>query len=225
MKQDDLFGRIPRKAVLSFAIGLSCFAVAWGLVALFSGRFHKAPPSTEAGPALSFRQEVAVPPVVAEEAPRRTEWVLYITGGVASPGVYHLPPDSRVYHLVDAAGGLLPGADRVGVNLAMPLADGMHIHVPLAGEETRAPQAPATSRSVPAPGMVRSAPRGGGVVNLNSASKADLEALPGVGPVTADSILAYRESRGSFASVEELLKVKGIGPKKMEALRKVVTVR
>lgn len=228
MRMDDFFQRVPRKAALSFAIGISCFAVAWGMVSLFSGRFRDVPSGMEAGPSLSLRKPVPLPepPASAEVSPAAParEWVLYITGGVAAPGVYHLPPESRVYHLVDAAGGLTARADRVQINLAMPLADGMHIHVPVEGEASRGP----TSHSVPqAPAvpLVSAGAPPDGTVNLNRASRAELEALPGVGPATAEAIVAYRESRGGFASVDELLKVKGIGPKKMEALRKVVSVR
>lgn len=223
---DDFFQRVPKKAVLSFAIGISCFAVAWGMVSLFSGRFSKTPSGMEAGPALSIQRPVALPepaPPTEERAPAK-EWVLYITGGVAAPGVYHLPAESRVYHLVDAAGGLTAQADRVQINLAMPLADGVHIHVPLVGEGTPTPtsQRGAPASAVP---LVSPGPLPVGTVNLNRASRAELETLPGVGPATAEAIVAYRESRGGFASVDELLKVRGIGPKKMEELRKVVSVR
>lgn len=194
----------------------------------------------KAGPALS----VTAPVMPVSEAaglknnksspPLKEEaWVLYVTGGVAAPGVYHLPPGSRVYQLVDASGGLLPKADPVRINLAAPLADGMHVHIPLAGES----QEQVFSQPLPAPSSgasllrqsssprILSAGETSSLVNVNTASSAELQRLPGVGPAIAQAIVDYRNQRGNFTSLQDLLKVKGIGPKKLEALRDAVTLR
>ena len=131
---------------------------------------------------------------------------VYVTGAVAKPGqVVTLPPDSRVEAAVLAAGGLSDKADGARINLARALRDGEHIHVPAVGEAAAA--APAES-SVAA-----------SKVRVNSATQAELETLPGVGPVTAERIIAYRLAQGRFATLEDLDAVKGIGPASLEKLR------
>jgi len=219
-----------------FALGIGCFALAGILVFLFSGRFVDRPSGAKAGPALSITvpaDKPSGPPAgefsrPAPEPPEAKEWVLYITGGVASPGVYSLPPGSRVHSLVDAAGGLLPNADPVKVNLAAPLADGVHVHVPLAGEDggkndIPVPAAPQDSGFLRQPAIPGGS--GGGTVRVNTASLEELQRLPGVGPAIARAILEYRTQKGRFSTLQDLLKVKGIGPKKLESLRDHVDLR
>lgn len=220
-----------------FALGIGCFALAGLLVFLFSGRFVDRPSGAKAGPALSITvpaDKPSGPPAgefsrPAPEPPEAKEWVLYITGGVASPGVYSLPPGSRVHSLVDAAGGLLPNADPVKVNLAAPLADGVHVHVPLAGEDggkndIPVPAAPQDSGFLRQPAITSSGGTGGAVM-VNTASLEELQRLPGVGPAIARAILEYRTQKGRFSTLQDLLKVKGIGPKKLESLRDHVDLR
>lgn len=219
-----------------FALGIGCFVLAGILVFLFSGRFVDRPSGAKAGPALSITVPVdrdSGPPageasLPAPEPQETKEWVLYITGGVASPGVYSLPPGSRVHSLVDAAGGLLPNADPVKVNLAAPLADGVHVHVPLAGEvggknDIPVPSAPQDSGFLRPPAIPGGS--GGGAVRVNTASLEELQRLPGVGPSIARAILEYRTRKGRFTSLQDLLKVSGIGPKKLESLRDHVDLR
>lgn len=227
----------PKFQGLAFlALGLGCFLLAGLLVFFFSGRFVDRPSGAKAGPALSITAPADKPsgPPAAEPSPspenRETkEWVLYITGGVASPGVYSLPPGSRVHNLVDAAGGLLPNADPVKVNLAAPLADGVHVHVPLAGEDggkndIPVPAAPQDSGFLRQPAVTSS---GGteSAVRVNTATLEELQRLPGVGPAIARAILEYRTQKGRFSTLQDLLKVKGIGPKKLESLRDHVDLR
>ena len=138
------------------------------------------------------------------------EVVAHAAGAVAVPGVYRLPGGARVGDLVDAAGGAVEGADLDQVNLAAPLADGERVYVPVEGEVV--------------PVAAGGSPEAAGPVDLNSATAADLEALPGVGPATAAAILDERERRGRFGSVDDLLDVRGIGPAKLEQLRELVRV-
>ena len=218
-----------RRGLLFFGAGMLCLLLAGGLVFFYSGRFSGRPSGQIAGPALSH-SPTAVPKTEVDEKTlpdegKKKPWVLYITGEVSSPGVYTLPPDVRIVDLVGAAGGLTPKADPVRINLAAPLGDGMHIHVPAAGANESfgpslsLPQPPSSSLTAPAEGAAP--PQ----VNVNSATLQELERLPGVGPATARAILEYRTSRGSFSSVEDLLSVKGIGPKKLEGMRRAVTLR
>ncbi|HHZ03513.1 helix-hairpin-helix domain-containing protein [Acetomicrobium hydrogeniformans] len=162
-------------------------------------------------------------------------WVLYITGAVKSPGVYKLPEGSRVYELVAEAGGLTEKADSVAVNLAANLKDGCHVHVPEKGEHvplTLSEQKGAVfidQKGKLEPSKIDGATfedyhGSSDLIDLNSATAEMLQSLPGIGSKTAQAILSYREDKGGFRSVEELLEVKGIGPKKMGKIRPLITV-
>ena len=140
-----------------------------------------------------------------DQAPR--EFVVYVTGAVATEGVYTLREGDRIVDSVEAAGGLTPAADGTAVNLAQRLVDGEHVHIPLAGE---GPVAPAGSSRL---------------VNLNTASQDQLETLPGIGPTRASAIIAHRSGNGSFARVEDLLLVEGIGAGTLASIRDLVVVR
>ncbi len=220
------------RGFLFFGAGVLCLLLA-GLVVYFSsGRFVDRPSGSSAGPALSLSAPAESVGEGGEKISSGTEkknpWVLYITGEVQSPGVYTLSPDIRIVDLVNAAGGLTSKADPVRINLAAPLSDGMHIHVSAAGvndpevPSVSPPESPFPSPSLSAPAEGASPER---PVNINSATLEELERLPGVGPATARAILEYRRARGSFSSVEDLLGVKGIGPKKLEGMRRAVTLR
>lgn len=135
---------------------------------------------------------------------------VHVGGAVREPGVYRLAEGDRVERAVAAAGGAREDADLDALNLAARVRDGDKILVP-----SRASRA---ADGEPAAGDAPSR------VNLNTASAAELDALPGIGPALAERILAYRKSRGGFRSVQELAKVPGIGPRKLEQLAELVTV-
>jgi competence protein ComEA len=140
---------------------------------------------------------------------------VHVSGAVAAPGVYDLPPGSIAEDAIAAAGGATPSADLSTLNLARLLRDGDQVTVP-ALAPTRAPQA-AQDENVPAPA--------GQPLNLNTATVAQLEALPGIGPALAQRIVDYREANGPFAHVDDLLAVPGIGPAKLDLIRDLVTVQ
>lgn len=150
--------------------------------------------------------KIAAPAAIPSPTARRL--VVHVAGRVAAPGVYELPAGSRVKDAIAAAGGPRPGADVDQLNLAALCADGERILVPKLGEPV-----PAVDGARPA-----------GRVNLNTATQAELEALPGVGPVLAQRILAFRQRRGRFPSTRALLEVEGVGPRKYESLKDLVTV-
>ncbi len=152
--------------------------------------------------------------------------VVHVAGAVMRPGVVTLPAGSRAVDAVDAAGGLAPGADPDRVNLAAPLVDGARLVVPLVGQPVPAEVAAEPRSSIGGPGG-GAAPSGtsassGAPVDLNTADAAMLDSLPGVGPATAAAIIAHRDERGRFESVDELLDVRGIGEAKLDALRDLV---
>ena len=133
--------------------------------------------------------------------------VVHVVGAVRRPGLYTLPEGSRVADAVADAGGAKPSADLAGVNLASPLADGLQVVVPARG-------------AAAAPSVAGGA--AGGPVHLNSATVEELDALPGIGPATAQKIVEHRERHGAFRSVDELDAVPGIGPARLEQLRELV---
>lgn len=153
---------------------------------------------------------VAPPPVVSDEP-----LVVHVAGAVRSPGVYEVGPDARVTAAIEAAGGSLPGAVVDALNLAAPLVDGQRVYVPAAGEVV--PQVEPVGSG--------SGSGGGGPpvpIDVNTAAPDELLGLPGVGPATAAAIVDERERNGPFEVVDDLIRVRGIGPAKLDAVRDLV---
>ncbi|OBH56767.1 ComEA family DNA-binding protein [Mycobacterium sp. E2479] len=157
--------------------------------------------------------------------------VVSVVGLVHTPGLVTLAPGARIADALSAAGGAMDGADTIGLNMARPLGDGEQIVVGLApapGQPTALGSSVATgstptSKAPPsAPGPVK--PKAGQAVDLNTATVQELDALPGVGPVTAAAIVAWRQANGRFTSVDQLGEVEGIGPARLEKLRALVRV-
>ncbi len=155
--------------------------------------------------------------------------IVSVVGLVHRPGLVTLKPGARIADALEAAGGAVDGADVVGLNMARRVADGEQIVVGIGaapGEPTRMGSS-VVSGSAPAPatpaGENDSATTG--VVDLNAATVEQLDALPGVGPVTAAAIVAWRDAHGRFSSVDQLGDVDGIGPARLDKLRTLVTVR
>lgn len=173
----------------------------------------------------------AAPAGVAPEEPDVV--VVSVVGLVARSGLVTLPPGSRVADALEAAGGVVDGGDRDGLNLAQKVADGEQILVGLAPGPD-GPHGPRSGIVGPDSGPAAhphtgGSPGGGagpeaGLVDLNVADATALESLPGVGPVTASSILAWRTANGSFTRVDQLTEVDGIGPATLARLRPLVTV-
>jgi competence protein ComEA len=162
-----------------------------------------------------------------EPEPDTGEIFVHVTGRVKKPGVYKLTPGQRVEDAVSLAGGPQPDADMDQINLAAKVTDSEKIIVPRKGAMMPATMSPSgTVILPPSSGTSRdptqSNPKTLAVVNVNRASAEELERLPGVGPVLAERILELRRQRGRFSSVEELLEVRGIGPKKLEDMRPYV---
>lgn len=138
--------------------------------------------------------------------------VVHVAGAVDRSGVYSLPAHSRVVDAIDAAGGLSADAQPDAINLAALITDGQRIYVPAIGE------------AVVAVGAGGGDPVAAGPIDLNEATEEQLDELPGVGPATAAAIVAYREEHGPFGSIDDLGRVPGIGPAKLDAVRDLVTV-
>ncbi len=158
------------------------------------------------------------------------EIVVHVVGQVARPGLVRLRVGARVADAVAAAGGARPGADVAALNLARLVVDGEQLHVPKPGEVVTPPVPPtgAAGRGSPVGGAVGGAPGNSGgspaLVSLNAADLATLDTLPGVGPVLAQRIIAWRAEHGRFTSVDELGEVSGIGDKLLAQLRPKVSL-
>ncbi|WP_068159647.1 ComEA family DNA-binding protein [Rhodococcus phenolicus] len=152
------------------------------------------------------------------------ELVVSVVGLVGAPGLVTLAPGTRVADALTAAGGALPGADLAGINLAQRVADGDQIVVGAVPPDPPPPASSVSSAGTGAGSPAPAAESGAGPVNLNTADEAALDALPGVGPVTAAAIIAWRDENGPFTDVEQLGEVDGIGPARLARLRTVVTV-
>jgi len=146
--------------------------------------------------------------------------VVHIVGEVANPGVFELLYGARVNDVLQMAGGATEYANLSGVNLAAFLRDAMQIIIPAIGEDV----AEVFVFADDTPAGQGQATQAGGLVNINTASLTELQTLPGVGPVLAQSIVDFRENNGGFASVDELINVNRIGVATLERLRPLVTV-
>ena len=133
-----------------------------------------------------------------------------VRGAVAKPGVYELPEKSRVFQAVEAAGGLLPEALERLVNQAAELTDGQQVYIPFEGEETEGGQAPLQETD--------------DRVNINTAGPEELKTLPGIGEARAADIIAYREAKGGFSSIEEIMQVSGIKDAMFQKIRDKIKV-
>jgi competence protein ComEA len=169
--------------------------------------------------------------------PSSVNIMVYVSGEVVKPGVYVLLATARVIDALQAAGGATSTADLVVVNLAAPLVDAAQVFIPRMGSTPRV-TLPRPHAGINLPiaggsggagagagaGAGGSATSAAGIVDINSATLSDLDALPGVGPSTAQAIIDYRVANGPYASVDDLLNVRGIGPSKLAAMRARVRV-
>lgn len=152
------------------------------------------------------------------------EVVVHVAGCVKNPSVYRLSPESRVVDAIHLAGGPTGDANLDAINLAARVQDGTQITVP--SKKTAQAAVPAAidnTRSVsmtsPPSQEASGGASGQGLVSINTAGLGELDQLPGVGPVTAQKIIEYRNQIGRFSTIEQLENVKGIGPKKLEQMR------
>jgi competence protein ComEA len=182
--------------------------------------------------------------VVLRDPPTPIPLRIHVTGAVAAPGVYALPRGSIVQDAIDAAGGHAANADTRSLNLAQALVDGDQINVPqlpptatitptprpthtpaptiTVGPGTSSPTPEPTATLVSAPTSASSST--GGLININTATLAELETLPRIGPTIAQRIIDYRTANGPFTSIEQIMNVKGIGPATFAQIKDLITV-
>lgn len=165
--------------------------------------------------AVAARWQTPAPIVIEPPLPTATPGPIrvYVSGAVAHADVYALPPDTIVQDAINAAGGTASDADVTHLNLASRLEDGDAVYVPRIGE------APTPAPTSAAGGTLPTGP-----VNINSATQAELETLPGIGPAIAQRIIEYREANGPFPTIEAIQEVPGIGPAIFEQIKDLITV-
>jgi competence protein ComEA len=176
-----------------------------------------------AGSFYSFWQKNTVAEVVSSDdvaakndfrQPEQSDEIfVYISGAVHKPGVFKASGNARVFDIVAMAGGLTDEADRAKTNLAQSIKDGMHIHV--------VDKLPVSNEHSATTGTTKT--KVGNKVNINHADKSELDTLPGVGPALAERIIEYRQTNGSFTSIDELKNVPGVGSSKFEKMKEKIT--
>jgi competence protein ComEA len=148
---------------------------------------------------------------------------VHVAGAVARPGVYALPSGSRVEAAIAAAGGLSDEAAAESLNLAARLRDGERVYVP--GRAALGdPVAEQGLADAGADAQADQASTPSALVDINTASQSELESLPGIGPVTAQKIIAYRQENGAFTSIEQIMEVSGIGEGIFAKIKDLITV-
>ena len=163
------------------------------------------------------------------------EVVVHVAGAVNTPGVYRLKPTARVIDAVNAAGGVTASADTAAVNLALPLLDAEQVYIPTRSSkkphttvavQRKLPTTPNSPSSTVAAAIVGATESSvnSALININTSTALELEALPSVGPSTAKAIVSFRTKNGPFGKAEDLLKVPGIGDGKLAAMKPFVAL-
>jgi competence protein ComEA len=207
----------PRVRFVALAVAAVLAGVIWYRIGAAGSGNQRATSSPASEVSASSTTTVPVEPAAGSEV------VVQVAGAVVHPGVVRLTKGARVTDAIERAGGGLPGADLERLNLAAKLVDGERIAVPKLGEQL-APAVDPGSDGAPGTGATADAPSADAPLNLNTATEAQLEALPGVGPTLAAAILAERDKRGGFTSVNDLRSVHGIGDRRFADLKDLVAV-
>ena len=166
----------------------------------------------------------SAPPIVIDDPLADATIVVAVEGAVASPGVYPLPADARAQDALDAAGGPAADADLAAVNPARRLEDQERLVVPRLGSDGAGAVVAAEEAPAGPTAAVAAAPDAAAPIDVNAASAAQLDALPGIGPVLAQRIVDYRLEHGPYGTIDELANVEGISPRMVGELRPLVTV-
>lgn len=159
-------------------------------------------------------------PIQLSPPPTPAPVVVHVTGAVIKPGVYSLPPGSRVKDAIEKSGGLESSADSTLINLAELVEDGMQVWIPYKLSEAVEVDSPSVLEVKPTPGEATTER-----VNINTANQTELETLSGIGPVLARAVIQYRLENGPFKEIEEIQEVSGIGPVTFEKIKQFITVR
>jgi competence protein ComEA len=161
-------------------------------------------------------------PILLQAAPTEAPIAVHVIGAVARPGLYEFPSGARLQDAIDVAGGMLSEANGDSLNLAALLQDGQQVNIPYqAGSQPVIPSGlDLPSSNTPTP----QADPNVDLVNINTATKEELDTLPGIGPTTAQKIIDYRTENGPFTTLESIMNVSGIGPSTFEDIKNLITI-
>lgn len=188
--------------------------IAYGLIGMLAGFAF-------AGLLLLVARAPAGEPILLQPAPTQAPIAVHVVGAVAHPGLYELVEGARVQDGINAAGGLLAGAGADALNLAEKLTDGQKLEIPFSGE---APAQDGEQQDLPTSATQEPGAGSGDLLNLNTATQEELEALPGIGPSLAAAIIEYRDSYGGFFVIEDIMNVDGIGQDTFDQIKDLITV-
>ncbi|ORV13986.1 ComEA family DNA-binding protein [Mycobacterium celatum] len=232
--QQGLLARVRADPGRAGAIALAVIAAIAVLVTVFTlVRDRPAPVVSAKLPPVEMVSSATRSPSPSPSVGPAQPVVVSVVGLVHSPGLVTLAPGARIADALNAAGGAVDGADTIGLNMARQVGDGEQIVVGIAPPKGQpaalgssvnpgsgAPAAPAAPGKPSGP----TSSKPGQVIDLNTATVQQLDTLPGIGPVTAAAIVAWREANGKFNSVDQLAEVDGIGPARLDKLRALVRV-
>ncbi|MEI2665531.1 helix-hairpin-helix domain-containing protein [Rossellomorea sp. LJF3] len=200
-----------RTILVIFAI---CVVLLIGYILIKAGEPRVEEPSFTAATEVKLTEKPEEP-----EIAKSPETVYVdVKGEVVNPGLYEVKQGDRLKFVIDRAGGFTKDADKKLMNLAIKVTDEMMIYIPKIGEMETTPQ------SLPAP-VSPGAESGEDKLNINTASEAEFETLPGIGPSKAATFIQYREENGPFKSIEEITNISGIGEKTFEKLKEHIFVQ
>lgn len=160
--------------------------------------------------------------VISEKNNESEEIIVHIAGCVKNDSIVSLKPNSRIKDAIDAAGGLTKDADLTNINLAYILEDGEKIYIPKKGEKLEIEE---YNSSIILDSSNSSSSNKISKININKATQAQLETIPGIGPSTALKIINYRNENGKFAKIEDIQNVSGIGAAKYEKMKEYITIK
>lgn len=231
--QEGLLARLRADPGRAGAVALALIAAIAVLVTIFTlMRDQPAPVVSAKLPPVDMAASASRGPSPSPSAGPAQPVVVSVVGLVHTPGLVTLAPGARIADALKAAGGTTDGADTIGLNMARQVGDGEQIVVGIAPAKgqpsvlgssvSSGSGAPAAPGAPTVSGTTRPAPAE--VLNLNTATVQQLDTLPGIGPVTAAAIVAWRDANGKFKSVDQLAEVDGIGPARLEKLRPLVRV-
>lgn len=163
-------------------------------------------------------------PIMLQPAPTKAPIAVHVIGAVPRPGLYEFAEGARVQDAIDASGGLLASADISRINLAALLEDGQQLSIPYkSGQEPQ--QEDDDSLVLPGATATKSPSESNqDLININTATAAELDVLPGIGPTIAQRIVDYREENGPFDAIEDIMKVSGVGPSTFDQIKDLITV-
>lgn len=232
--QQGLLARVRADPGRAGAIALAVIAAIAVLVTVFTlVRDRPAPVVSAKLPPVEMVSSATRSPSPSPSAGPAQPVVVSVVGLVHSPGLVTLAPGARIADALNAAGGAVDGADTIGLNMARQVGDGEQIVVGIAppkgqpaalGSSVNAGSAAPAAPAAPGKPSGPTSAKPGEVIDLNTATVQQLDTLPGIGPVTAAAIVAWREANGKFNSVDQLAEVDGIGPARLDKLRALVRV-